>query len=511
MTGPASREATRWQSWAIAGALIGVVAWSCWQRWVVLTESPFPVGIDGYFYPIQLRSLLENGSLVYPSSPLALWLMAPLAAITDPITGAKLGAAIGGASIALPMYAVGARLGRHRGAGLIAAALATTSAGSMYLTFEYVKNGIGLTIAVTALWLVLRALEGGRRRAVIAVIGIVAAVLTHKMAGGLVLVIAGPAVVSTLVAHPGRARSHALVAIGAAIVVAAIAGLALPTRFLSPSDLALFDGLLQPIARWTAPALVLPNTTLAMGYEAAIGGVLAMIVAVHWIIAGPMAASPGDRAATIAIVALSVVTALPWLGVDDPQGLGFRVRIAAFVPMALCAALVSRIVVEAVTRLWARRSSMHAAPAGALVVIALAIVAGMPARRTDGRITAHPALVTACEALAGRVPPGDTVIVPERHIAFMAAWYARVSVQLRPDSVPHARRWRLVSLWFIRAGSALDAALLAAREQPTLIAPVGLHPRHPNGLVLVAEPTWDWIVAQLPTGEQRRLAAWPTI
>jgi len=32
-----------------------------WQRWRLLTASPFPLGVDGYFYPIQLRSLLERG------------------------------------------------------------------------------------------------------------------------------------------------------------------------------------------------------------------------------------------------------------------------------------------------------------------------------------------------------------------------------------------------------------------------------------------------------------------
>ena len=71
-------------------------------------RRPYPVGVDGYFYPIQLRSLLEHGHLQYPPSPLTFWLMAPFAAVTDPITGAKLGAALLGALVALPAYAVGA-------------------------------------------------------------------------------------------------------------------------------------------------------------------------------------------------------------------------------------------------------------------------------------------------------------------------------------------------------------------------------------------------------------------
>src|SRR3954467_5141638 len=127
---------------AIPAALAALVAWSAWTRWTTLTESPFPVGIDGYFYPIQLRSLLDHGGLAYPASPLAFWLMWPLAAATDPILGAKLGASIYIALIALPAYGIAARLSHSRGAGLVAAALATTSAGSAYLTVEFVKNGI---------------------------------------------------------------------------------------------------------------------------------------------------------------------------------------------------------------------------------------------------------------------------------------------------------------------------------------------------------------------------------
>ena len=72
---------------AVAMVLALLVAWSCCERWDVLASSPYPLGIDGYFYPTQLRSLLEHGTLQYPSSPFTFWFMAPFAAATDPITG----------------------------------------------------------------------------------------------------------------------------------------------------------------------------------------------------------------------------------------------------------------------------------------------------------------------------------------------------------------------------------------------------------------------------------------
>jgi hypothetical protein len=66
-------------------------------------------------------------------------------------------------------------------------------------------------------------------------------------------------------------------------------------------------------------------------------------------------------------------------------------------------------------------------------------------------------------------------------------------------------------LHFIGEGSALDQALMAARAEPSLAPPVGVHPRHPNGLVLVPEATWEWVLAHLPTPDRARFTRWPTI
>ena len=132
-----------------------------------------------------------------------------------------------------------------------------------------------------------------------------------------------------------------------------------------------------------------------------------------------------------------------------------------------------------------------------MALIAAAILMIQPARREEGVVRAHPAMVAAVRALDGVVPTGDTVVVSERHIAFMAAWFARVPVALDPSTVEPAHRWRLMPLAFVGNGSPLDRALMAARAQPTLVPPRGLHPRHPDGLVLVPEATWEWVLAQL--------------
>lgn len=492
---------------AVAGALAALVAWSFSVRYGILTETPFPVGIDGYFYPIQLRSLLEHGALAYPASPLGFWLMAPLAALTDPMTGAKLGAALFGALIALPAYGVGARLGHGRGAGLVAAALAVTSAGSMFLTFEFVKNGIGLTVGLSALWLGLRALEQPTRARIgLAIAGVIAAFLAHKMAAALVVVIAIPAAVAEAAERGvlrGRRLLYAIGGIGALAAIALGLGLAFPERFLSPGDASLARALFGP-ANWELPALATRNVTLSMGSEAAIGGVLAILAAIVVARGRTTAVAPSraERIASWVIVGLGLAIALPWLAVADPQGLGFRVRIIAFVPMALCAAIALRAVVLAVPK--------PIAEAG-LAAVALVIVLAMPHRRVQGEILAHPAMVAAVEGLTGRIPADGIAIVPERHIAFMVTWYTGAPHRQRPEAVAREHRYRVMPLAFIGAGSPLDEALMAARKEPSLAPPIGTHPRHPNGLVLVAEPTWEWILARLPPEARDYFTRWRTI
>jgi hypothetical protein len=512
---------------AVTAALAGLFAWSFWQRWQLLAASPFPLGVDGYFYPIELRALLDRGALQYPASPLAFYLLAPFAALTDPITGTKLGAALLGAAIAAPAYAVGARLGGGRGAGLVAAVLATTSVGSTYLSVEFIKNGVGLTVALAALWLVLRATERpSRARIAAAIAGLACAYATHKMAAAVALLVAVPAALAAAGSR-GVLRGRRLLTACAALVLVGVVAIALgaafPERFLSARDASLARGLVSATPRWHAPALVFPTGELALGHDALLGVVLALVAVLARILrarrirraehpheiatpaasATPTAPAPVTAAAW-PILVLAIAIGLPFLDVTERDGLGFRLRIAAFVPAALVAAIATRDVLARVVPAGWRDAALAA------LAVALA-VARQPGPRLDGVVVTHPALVTAAQALSGRVPPGATLIIPERHIAFLVAWYTGAPIAIQPDHVPPSRRWRLLPLRFIGEGSALDRQLLAARAEPSLIAPLGVHPLHPNGLVLVAEPTWLWILERLPPADRARFAAWPTI
>jgi hypothetical protein len=507
-------RAAAW-AWATAAVVAALCALAAWRRWRFLDGSPYPMGVDGYYYAVQLRSLLDHGHLVWPAAPLAFWLMAPAAALAGPIAGAKLGALAGG-----PAYLLGRRLGGGRAPGLIAATAVTAAAGSFYLSVEFVKQGVGVTVALTALVLLARALERPTRgRLAAAAAGVVAAVLTHKVAAGLVVVAGLPAALVELRAR-GRLGRRRLIRAGLAlaglVALAAVAGALWPARFVAPRDLALGGGLLSGPTRWGAPALDLgPGHVLWMGHEALIAGMAALGLGAAWLALRSSVADrpgrptdrpgrPADRAMAAALAGLGLVVALPWLDVGDAQGLAFRLRLIAFVPLALVGAAALGAAVRAIPLRPAERAT-------ALIALAAAWLAIQPATRPEGVIRTHPAMAAAVRALDGVVPPGGVVVTTERHIAFMASWYARVPVALDPATVAPARRWRLMPLAFIGARSPLDRALMAARLRPDLSPPRGLHPDHPDGLVLVPEATWAWVLGQLPPPVRRHYAAWHTI
>ncbi len=494
-------------------ALAALVAWSAWQRWHLLTATPHPVGIDGYFYAIQTRSLVEHGALAYPAAPLTFWLMAALAQVVDVITAVKLVAAVGGALAVVPAFAIGRRLGGVAG-GLAAAVLIATSGGSFYLSLEFVKNGVGLTVGLGAIWLGLRALETPTRGAVIAAAaGAVAALLTHKMAVALVVAVLVPAIAVEVIARIGTRRAWRALAIAAAVLVVAtvVLGVAAPARFMAARDVAELGDAVDGDAQWHLPAMHLehPNGRvfeLSFGNQALIAAAAAALMIALAIAARvtrrlPWSARPADRAAAWAALAVVLLTAVPYLAVSNPDGLGFRLRVAVFAPAAL---VLAAVIGRALAMLALRWQLAVIVPA-----LLVRLVTVDPAPR-EGLVVAHPAMVAAMVALPGRLPPDTVVITSERHLGFMVAWYARVPVRMRPDPVPPARRWRLLAGNVIGLGSPLDRALRDAHDQPGLVPPLGLHPRDPSGLVLVPEATWAWVLDHLPPKLQAYWRRWPT-
>ncbi|HTM22173.1 MAG TPA: hypothetical protein VL172_16750, partial [Kofleriaceae bacterium] len=210
----------------VAAAVAALVAWACWQRWHFLATSPYPYGVDGYYYAIQLRSLLDSGHMYYPASPLVMYWMLPFAAVVGPIAGAKLAAALGTALLAVPAYLLGRRISGERSIGLLAATLAATSAQATYHAFEFIKQGVGLTLVTAYLAALLWALDRpGRGRVALAVALLLAAALAHKTGAALGVLVSLPPIVAAARARgwrPGLRDRATRIAAGAALLLLAV-------------------------------------------------------------------------------------------------------------------------------------------------------------------------------------------------------------------------------------------------------------------------------------------------
>ena len=479
--------------WLVAGALALLAAWTFRDRWQFLTASPYPTGVDGYWYAVQLRSILGGDGLYYPAAPLALWLMAPLAALAGPFTGAKLGAALAAAALPAAIYPLGRRIGGSRATGLLAAVVAATSAGSFYLATEFVKNAVALPIGMAALVAIARALERPAPGRVGLAAALVAATgLAHALVLALVLVAAAPPL-AVLLIERGRLRALAIAAAAGAVAAGLVAWW--------QADLV--AGLFRPDADWALPALRLGERALLFRHEVAIAGAVGLAALIAFGLARRVGAlaSPvplRDRGFGLGPALWAVLFALPWIDAGDPDGLAFRVRLLSFAPLALAAPLLAAHALARLDATWRMTA----------VMLATGIALYRPGRYEAPVVRADPDLAAAVAAARGRVPPGDMIVSPERHLVFMSVWYTGVETRLDPASVPEARRWRLIPMSYM--SEPLIRALDDARAAPGVAPPVSLHRGNRNGLVLLPESTWRWILARLPAAEARAYRSWPT-
>lgn len=473
------------------GAACAVAA-MCVYAFVVrirfLHTDPYPWGVDSYYYPVQLRSLLDSGHLNYPALPMVFWLLAPLAWLTDPIEGTKLGAALGTGLMSIPVYLLGKRLCGERAPALVGAALAATSLQAFYLSTEFVKEGVGLTIGAAAVAAILAAVaQPSRRRIGLAVALLLGALLAHKTAFGLALALAAPAVAHDLWKRGYRWR----LAGGAALLFA------LSLAVFGVADLRLFQSAFTDRADWSMPALVTSRVALYFGRDVTVAAVLGVGVAA--VCAFRRQLPP----ALIGFVALALLLGIPWLDVHNVQGLGFRLRLMAYV---LSGPLAAWLIVNLVPTTTANRAWMSLAVAATLLVMR---PSELP--KNEGQVRTHPALVAAVRALDGVLPPGSTLITQDRKIAFMTRWYANQPVRLHPPAdLDPWTTYRLIPRNLQKQDLKDTLSRLRAERPAGVIQPRDLHPVDPNGLVLMPEATFQWVLDHLQPATREHYLAWPT-
>lgn len=410
--------------------------WATATRWALLTSTSEPLGIDGYYYAIQVRSLLERGALHYPDLPLAFVWLLPFAAAMGPVEGVKLGAAVGTAAIVIPLYVLAARTTGRRAAGVVAAALGVSCGQSLLVASEFVKQGLATTLATACLAALAGAIERpsrGRAAATLAWLGLTLA--THRL----------PAVAALLagsVALAVRARARRRLAwIGGGLGVAALAAWLAPRAVFGARGAALVGDAFAATA--DLATIRRPDGVHGVLHPEV---PLAFAAAVSLAILAVRRGAPGS-AMVAGLGALAACAAFPWWDVADPEGLGVRVRLIAFVPFAACtAALFGRVFAGRVA----------AALAGGLALV-IPVLRPPQIDQAGARVPA--VYVQSLAAYADRIRPDSVVVTTQRSLAFMVTWRTRAEARRSvPPDVDEAR------IWWLLPRADLEPALARALE-----------------------------------------------
>jgi hypothetical protein len=454
----------RWLPWAGWAAALVLVAAAVHARLGVLQAYPEPVGVDGYWYAVQIRSLLEEGTTYYPSLPGSLWFLLPFAAGGGVVEGIKLGAAVGASLQALAAFALGRRLARSTAAGVVAAAVVATSPASIYLTTEFVKQGIalaalaGFLAALAAAWD-----QPTRGRIALACVAGLAAGLSHKLAFAIGLGAAGAVALAAWRRRGGSLRWPVV-----AVLVGA--GFLIVTR-------ARWAGMLSTSPELSLPAIRFPSgAALHFGHEPAAAAVVALALVALRRPLSPVA---------WALIGTALLVAVPWLDVSDPEGIGLRLRLAAHLALA---PLLGLLLVALV------RSPARANLVACAVLVGL--VLARPRASEQGVVRVNRSLVEAARGSARVLPPDSELVVPSRQLAFLLTWESRRPARTRPrDGTLGPRTVRVV-----------PAALLDREDRAAIAGLPGARDLHP--LLVMPESTYRAFLARLSPAARSRWDRW---
>jgi len=230
---------------AIAVCLLAAAA----VRAVFLFKDEFATGFDGYYYALQVKSLIVNGELLNRDNSIAFSLLRFFSFFIPDVPAANKIATIFFCSLAaVPVFLLARRLTGSPVAALTAALLFSLSFSQIYMSFEIVKNGVSMLFVAAALYCLSRFFET-RRHKLFALGFSVLGFFTHKAAAGLLIVMGAAFFISfawfdRLKLFRKRRPVHFIA--GAAALAAVTAAIVFSIATLRPVDLGGFLGQLSP-------------------------------------------------------------------------------------------------------------------------------------------------------------------------------------------------------------------------------------------------------------------------
>lgn len=422
----AAPERWEWLSWSALAVvlLVGVTI-----RGLVVFAEDWPRGINGGYYPVQVRAILRSGTLALPDFPLLFYVQALVALALRPFC-ADLGRAIVLATqltdtvlpclVALPVFLL-ARAWvppeRRRNLPIVvlcAGLVAVVNPMGLRMAGDMQKNSVALGLSLLFVYFADRYLrEHGGAAAAGALAALALTGLTHLGAFGMTLVLA--LLLSGVALWDSHSRRRLLIALPLVALVCAAAALAV-FAFFDPERIQRLAGYLLAPARLLGkgPAIGPGRPGLPGGP----GGLMARPEALPGLALGGLGlwmwlllvdVDRGQRRTALACSLAALGLACPWLQAD----IGMRLALMSILPGVVCVVFS----LAHWPRVWG------CVLAGGMVA-ALTLTGTLRALRTNPPGTVSPGMVAELRDLAGRIrEPARTLIIARHGLEWWAAWF----------------------------------------------------------------------------------------
>ncbi|MGI8641506.1 MAG: hypothetical protein ACR2MG_16370 [Pyrinomonadaceae bacterium] len=169
-----------------------ILGFAVWQDSNLLFQSPVSVGIDGYYYVLQVNSLREFGHLYFPTNlPLVLYFLTAISFLTsDAIFAVKLGAIILQVLLCLGAAALLQTTTKNAWLAAFGVFLIAFSVLHLYFLSEFLSNLGALMCLIWSAFGIIRTLQTKKKPwLVFSGLMLFAAILSHRSAFGLIILI----------------------------------------------------------------------------------------------------------------------------------------------------------------------------------------------------------------------------------------------------------------------------------------------------------------------------------
>jgi hypothetical protein len=181
----------------------------------LLFQSPYGVGVDGYYYVLQIDSLLNQGSFYFPSpTPIVLYFLSGLAYLLgSSVLALKLGALVLQGLLCLSCLALVISVTRSFWLGLLGMSVMAFSSLHLFFISEFI-NSLGALVFLSGgcLGLLKFRRTGKKSWLFFALAGIICAGFSHRSTSGLIVLILAALAISPLFLNSttGRTKIFAL-------------------------------------------------------------------------------------------------------------------------------------------------------------------------------------------------------------------------------------------------------------------------------------------------------------